>query len=100
MLMRPSSSAPTAWWNPRPSTTAEEVVPGHHDVVEQDLAGVDALVAELAELARHRVAEVLGHDEQRHPAVPGLRIDVGLHQHRQAVALLRVGDPHLRAVQE
>ena len=53
-LMRPSSSAPTAWWNPRPSTPPSRWSAGTNDVVEHDLARVDALVAELAELAGDR----------------------------------------------
>ena len=66
---------------------SEEVVLGHRDVVEHDLAGVDALVPELAQRAGHRVPEVLGHDEQRHAPVSGLGAHVGLHEHREAVAL-------------
>ncbi len=71
-----------------PFDPAEQTLLGDHDVVEHDLARVDALVAELPELARHGVAEILGHDEQRHAAVARLGVDVGLGEHREAVALV------------
>ncbi len=74
----------------------EQMVLGHDDVVEHDLAGVDALVAELPELARHRVAQLLGHDEQRHAPVARFGAGIRLHEHGEAVPLVRVRDPHLR----
>jgi len=77
----------------------EQVLGRDDDVVEHHLARVDPAVAELPQLPRHRVPEILGDDEQRHAAVTRVGVDVGLHQHREAVAVAGVGDPHLRAVQ-
>ena len=53
-------------------------------VLEHELGGVDALVAELLELAAHLKAIAFFGDEQAHAFVARLRIGIGLDQQREA----------------
>ena len=98
--MRPSSSPPSACCSPRPSCAADQPVGRHAVVLEHQLGRVDALVAELLELAADREARALLGDEQAHAAVARLRRRVGLHQQREALAVDAVGDPGLGAVDD
>ena len=66
---------------------ADQIVLGHLEVVENELGGIDALVADLLELASDREAVALLGEEQAHALVPGLDIGVGLDQHGKAGAL-------------
>ena len=77
---------------------ADEVLARHHALVEHQLAGIDALVAELLELASHPEALALLDQQQAHAAVARPRLRVGLDQHRDDVALDAVADPGLGAV--
>ena len=58
------------------------------------------MVAELLQLAADAKSLLLRRDEQAHALVPGLRVRIGLHQQRDAVALDAVGDPGLHAVDD
>ena len=101
MLMRPVSSDESACWSPRPSTPPSSWRRRHPHVVEHHLAGLGALVAELAhvlgdlEPGRARVDE-----QHAHAAVGRLRPRIGLHEHRQRVGVAGVGDPHLGAADD
>ena len=75
---------------------ADEIRGRYADVVELHLAGVDAAVAELGELAGF-VAVGFFDDQQAHAAVPRLDMGIGFYQHGEHVALDRVGDPLLGA---
>ena len=77
---------------------ADEVRARHHALVEYQLARIDALVAELFELAAHPEALALLDKQQAHAAVARLRLSVGLDQHRDDVALDAVAYPGFGAV--
>ena len=97
-LMRPSSRPPSACCKPAPLVAADQPVGRDRVVVEDQLGGIDALVAELFELAADREARALLGEEQAHAAVPRLGGRVGLDQQREALAVDAVGDPGLGAV--
>ena len=84
--------------SPRPSSPPISRSAGMTIVLEHELGGVDALVAELFELAADREASPFLGDEQAHAAVARLRVGIGLDQQREALAVDAVGDPGLGAV--
>src|SRR5206468_17245 len=68
------------------------------EVLENQLGGVDALVAELADRLHHGEAgRALLDDEARHAAVARLGEGIGDGQQRERVALATVGHEHFRA---
>src|SRR6185503_6497077 len=69
-------------------------------ILENQLRGIDRLVAELLQLAPDAEAGLFRRDKQAHALVPGLRLRVGLHQQREARALNAVGNPGLGAVDD
>src|SRR6185503_6761253 len=79
---------------------ADEVTRGDAVVLEDELGRVDALVAELLELAACLESRPLLAEEHRHAAVPGLGVGVGLRQDREARPLDAVRDPGLGALQD
>src|SRR6188472_740369 len=72
----------------------------HAVVLEDQLARIDRVVAELLELAADREARPLGRDEQAHARVARARLGVGLDQQREARALDAVRNPGLGAVDD
>ena len=98
MLMRPTSSAPRmkCWPATEALVAAEHAVGGDAVAVVDHLDGLDALVAELADVAAHGdAADSLG---------AGLLLDdeagdalVGAGRQRDQPGALPVRDPHLRA---
>ena len=101
MEMRPTSSVRRNWPSPR-FGIAEEVLVGHPDVVEVELAGVEAAPADAAHLRSHGEAgRVLLHDEAGEAgltAVDGL----GARQQRDAERHVGpgVGDEGLATVDQ
>src|SRR5438309_1772943 len=80
---------------------ADEVGGRTGEVLEQQLRGVHALVAELADrLHDGETGRALLDDEARHAAVPRLRAGIGDGEQREGVALAPVGHEHLRAGDE
>ena len=79
---------------------ADQMIGGHAIVLEDELGGVDRLVAELLQLAADREALHLRRDEKAHALVAGLAFGIGLDQQREARALDAVRDPGLRAVDD
>ena len=78
---------------------ADEVLRRHAEVLKQQLAGFQALVAELVYVAAHREPRLsFLCDKSAHPRVCGLCVFVSLRQYQQDFAAPPVGDPHLRAV--
>ncbi len=77
---------------------ADQPVGRNPIVLEHQLGRVDALVAELLQLAAHRKAVGFFSEEQAHAAVARLRLRIGLHQQRKALAMDAVRDPGLGAV--
>ena len=76
-----------------------EVLPRDLAVVEDELAGVDPLVADLLELAHDpEPGKVLLHHEQAHAPVRGRGLRIGLDERGEDVSFDAVGDPHLGAV--
>src|SRR5579883_2502037 len=83
---------------PQALPAADQVLGGHDVVLEDDLAGLDAAVAELVEVAAHRQARALRRGEHADPPVRGIGGGVGLGEEREDGRGLRVGDEHLGAV--
>src|SRR5262249_54269519 len=77
---------------------ADQVIGWDAIVLEDQLGGIDRLVAELLELAAHSEAGLLRRDEQAHALVARLGLRIGLYQPREAGAFDAVGDPGLGAV--
>lgn len=70
----------------------------HREIVEENLAGVDSLVAELVEVAADGWAALaLLHREQTDAGVGGLGTRIGLGGNGEHRAVARVGDEHLGA---
>src|SRR5207237_8207986 len=78
---------------------ADDVLRAHAVVLEHQLGGVDALVAELLEAAARGEARAFLAEEERHAAMARLGVRVGLGEDREARALDAVRDPGLGAVQ-
>ena len=73
----------------------------HDEILEDELGGVHALVAELADRLHHaeptgRGIRALLDDEAGHPAVARSRRRIGEREQGERVALAAVGDEHLR----
>ena len=83
-----------------PFLAADQPVGRNAIILEHQLGGVDALVAELFELAADREARPLFGEEQAHAVVARLGIGIGLDQQREALAVDAVGDPGLGAVDD
>ena len=81
-----------------PFRLADEVIGRNAIILEDQLGGIDCLVAELLQLAAHPQAGLLRSDEQAHAFVARLGLGIGLHQEREAGAFHAVGDPGLGAV--
>src|SRR6202030_1689189 len=77
---------------------ADQAIRRDFVVVEAELAGIDASVAELFELAVHREPGTLLGDEKAHALVAGLGVRVGLDQKSKAIPVQAVSDPGLAAV--
>src|SRR5262249_22341390 len=76
----------------------DQMLLGDAIVLENQLAGIDALVAEFLQLPADAEAGLFGGNEQAHALVSGLRRRVGLDQQGHARALDAVRDPGLGAV--
>ena len=79
---------------------ADEVLSGDAEVLEKELAGVEAAVAQLVQVAAHLEAgaAVFLNDEGGQATVLEGRVRVGAGQQAEGVARLGVGDEHLGAV--
>src|SRR2546430_9453490 len=77
---------------------ADQPVGRNAIIFEHQLGRIDALVAELLELAAHGEAVALLGEEQAHAAVARLRLRVGLDQQCKTLAMDAVRDPGLGAV--
>ena len=88
-------------WKPEPSLPAEDGRGGHAGVVERQLRGFDALVAELVELLPGGEAGGAGFDqERRDAAVARLCRRVRLRHDEVDAGALAVRHPHLLAVDD
>src|SRR6516164_269588 len=63
---------------------ADQVIGRHAIVLEDQLARIDRMVAELLELAADREARPFGGDEQTHAGIARACLRVGLDQQREA----------------
>ena len=96
MLTRPVS---------RPSITceavslfaADEVGPGHADVIEDQLVRVDRAVPELVDVLRNAEAVRLRNEQTRHPAMRRFDVRVRFHDRGEDRSVLAVRDEHLAA---
>ena len=80
---------------------AHQICRRHRALLEDQLGGVDALVAELRDRFDHAKARVaLLDDEAGHPTVARVGPGIRERQERQRVALAAVGDEELRAADE
>src|SRR5690606_12676215 len=77
--------------------TADQVLLADRVVLEDDLAGVDGLVAELVDLPDHPEGVALLGDELADALIAGLGLGVGLGDHDENVAVLAVGNEGLGA---
>ena len=98
---------------PRPTFEADEVLGGHEPVVERDLVGVHAAVAERVDRAAFHLAvapvverEVVAggrwlvDDEHREAAVAERAVGVGAGEHHERVGAAGERAPRLHAVDE
>ena len=78
---------------------SDQILRRHGEIGEMQLAGFDAFVSQLVDVAAHRHAgcALLDH-ESAHAAMSRLRAGIGLGEQQKRVAVPRVGDPHLRAI--
>ena len=98
-LMRPELEATENLLQSPALHAADEVLLRNLTVVEHQLAGVDALVADLPELAGDlEPREALLHQQQAHAPMRRVGRRVGLHQRREDVPVDAVADPRLGAV--
>ena len=99
--MRPTSSVCRNWPRPR-FGIADEVLVGHPDVVEEQLAGVEALPTDAAHLRPHGEPGVSFSTTKR--GVGGLRLvvarDAGQQRHAEGHVGAGVGDEGLAAVDQ
>ena len=79
---------------------ADQMIGRDAVILEDQLAQIDRLVAELLELAADLEARPLGRDEEAHAGIARACLGVGLDQQREARALDAVGDPGLGAVDD
>ena len=79
---------------------ADQMIGRNAIILENQLRGIDRLVAELRQFAADRKALHLRRDEQAHAVVARLGVGIGLDQHREARAFGAVGDPRLGAVDD
>src|SRR5262249_26117239 len=79
---------------------ADQVIGADAVILEDQLGGIDRLVAELLELLPDANGVLLGRDEQAHALVARLGFGIGLYQEREAGAFDAVGDPGLGAVDD
>ena len=77
---------------------AEDRRRGHAAVVERQLAGLDALVAQLGQIPRHRQPWPVLHEHHRDALVLGRGRRVGLAQQRDQTRPAGVADPRLGTV--
>src|SRR6478672_4978354 len=77
---------------------ADEIRGGHAEIFEDELRRVDALVADLLELARGAEPRAFLHDEHRQALARRLRLGICPHQHGAAVPFDAVADPGFGAV--
>ncbi len=81
-----------------PLLAAKQRRPWHPNLVQHDLAGFRAVVAELGQVAHDLKTWRAGRDEKhRHAAMRRYRVGVGLGQNRQRIGVAGIGDPHLPA---
>ena len=78
----------------------DQAVGGYPVVLEDELGGIDALVAELLQLAADTEARPFLGKEEAHAPVARTRLGVGLDQQREAGAVDAVGNPDLGAVHD
>ena len=77
---------------------ADQAIRRHRVILEHQLAGIDALVADLLQLSPDPEAVAFLGEEHRHAAMARLGVGVGLDQQREARTLDAVRDPCLGAV--
>ena len=77
---------------------ADQATLRHAVVLEEQLGGIAAVVAELLQPAADPEARPLLGEEQRHAAMARRGVGIGLDQERKAGAFDRVGDPGLGAI--
>ena len=80
-----------------PLDASDEVRHGHHAILEEELRGVHALIAELRDgLDDPEAGVAFLDDEAGHPAVARLGLRIRQREERERVALAAVGHEHLR----
>ena len=80
---------------------SNQVVGGDSDIVEYQLDGVEAAIAELVDvLADGEAVSGLLHDEATDSPVARLCVKIGLREDGDGVSALAVGDEHLTPVQD
>ena len=82
-----------------PLAAADQVFRGHEEIVEGQLAGFDALIAQLVDIAADAKARGAFFDhEGRDAPMRRIGVRVGLGGQHESIAVPGIGDPHLRAV--